>query len=347
MTQNAFSLPTVDLSLWKDREPPNDIFLDSLRTAAHEYGFFYLKGHQIAPSLSANLLREADQFFSLPFGQKEQISMIHSPHFRGYNHAGLEVTRGKQDWREQIDIGAEKQAVSNLTDKPGYLRLHGPNQWPSSLPDFKATVLAWQEQALNVLKRLLEALSLSLGQSSTAFHPVVSDSPYQLLKLIHYPGNCGDGGGQGVGPHKDSDLLSLILQDNQGGLEVELASGLWLKAAPRPGTFIVNVGELLEVATNGYFKAAVHRVISPQSGHDRLSAAFFLGAQLDSTMPVLHLPETLVNATGGVTQDPENPLFSQIGQNTLKGRLRSHPDVAARHHSDLLPPAPSKVLYHA
>lgn len=167
------------------------------------------------------------------------------------------------------------------------------------------------------------------------------------MKLIHYPGDQGDGERQGVGAHKDSDLLSLILQDDEGGLEVELANGQWLQAPPKPETFIVNIGELLEVATGGYFKAAIHRVISPTSGRDRLSAAFFLGAQLDATMPTLPLSAALVRFSRGITHDPENHLFSQIGQNTLKGRLRSHPDVAARYHSDLFPAVPPKALHHA
>ena len=347
MTQNTLSLPTIDLSLWQDRQAPDDTFLASLRNAAHEYGFFYLKGHGVSADLNADLMVQANRFFSLSMEQKEQISMVNSPHFRGYNHAGREITRGKADWREQLDIGPERAIVTDLKDKPAYLRLQGPNQWPKTLPQFKVAVLSWQDQVLEVLRRLLEALALSLGQAANAFHSVVSNTPYQLLKLIHYPGHLGDGERQGVGAHKDSDLLSLILQDNEGGLEVELANGEWLQAPPQPGTFIVNIGELLEVATSGYFKAAIHRVVSPHSGRDRLSAAFFLGAQLDATMPILPLPDALVNFSTGITQDPENPLFSQIGQNTLKGRLRSHPDVAARHHSDLLSAASSKALHHA
>ena len=347
MTQNTLSLPTIDLSLWQNQQTPDDLFLESLRNAAHEYGFFYLKGHGISADLNAALMAQAQEFFSLPMEQKEQISMVNSPHFRGYNHAGREITRGKADWREQLDIGPERAIVEDLRGKPAYMRLQGPNQWPATLPQLKATVLSWQEQVLDVLRRLLEALALSLGQAANAFHPVVSKTPYQLLKLIHYPGQHGGGERQGVGAHKDSDLLSLILQDNEGGLEVELANGEWLQAPPQPETFIVNIGELLEVATSGYFKAAIHRVVSPNSGRDRLSAAFFLGAQLDATMPVLPLPDALANSSVGITQDPDNPLFSQIGQNTLKGRLRSHPDVAARHHSDLFSAVPSKVLHHA
>ena len=347
MTQKKLSLPTIDLSLWKDQKAPDDVFLNSLRKAAHAYGFFYLEGHGISADLNAELMMQAKNFFSLSLPQKEQVAMINSPHFRGYNHAGRELTRGKADWREQLDIGPERPVIQDLTEKPAYFRLQGPNQWPETLPRFKEAVLSWQDQVLSVLRRLLETLALSLGQQASAFHPVVSNTPYQLLKLIHYPGRQDDGKKQGVGAHKDSDLLSLILQDDEGGLEVELTNGEWLQAPPQPETFIVNIGELLEVASGGYFKAAVHRVISPAAGRNRLSAAFFLGAQLDATMPTFSLPASLAGTSSGITQDPENPLFSQIGQNTLKGRLRSHPDVAARHYNDLFPAAPSKALHHA
>lgn len=177
MTQKTLSLPTIDLSLWKDQKAPDEAFLSSLRNAAHEYGFFYLKGHGISAVLNADLMKQAKTFFSLPLTQKTQIAMINSPHFRGYNHAGLEITRGKPDWREQLDIGPERPALENLRDKPAYLRLQGPNQWPEALPQFRDIVLSWQEQVLNVLRPLLQALALSLGLDAGTFHPVIKDNP--------------------------------------------------------------------------------------------------------------------------------------------------------------------------
>jgi isopenicillin N synthase-like dioxygenase len=93
---------------------------------------------------------------------------------------------------------------------------------------------------------------------------------------------------------------------------------------------------LLELATDGYLKATVHRVVTPPAGTDRLSVAFFLGAPFDAEVPLLDLAPHLKAQAGGVTRDPHNPLFRNSGQNALKSRLRSHPDVAARHHADLL-----------
>ncbi len=339
MSGGSLSLPVLDLSRLTAGASARRGFLDALRQAAHDTGFFYLTGHGVPASFNAAVLEQAAQFFALPQARKDAVAMVRSPHFRGYNRAGLELTRGQPDWREQIDIGAERGAVPDPLDGPAYRRLQGPNQWPAELPDFRTTVLTWQDAVTNVLVRLLRAFALALGQDEDVFGPVYDGSPHQLLKLIRYPGQDDGSSGQGVGAHKDSGLLSLILQDGQGGLEIEVAPHVWIPAPPRPDAFVVNIGELLELATGGYLRATVHRVVSPPARQVRLSAAFFLGARLDATMPVLRLPAEFAAAAGGVTQDPDNPLFRQVGLNTLKGRLRSHPDVARRHHADLLEPA--------
>ena len=103
-----------------------------------------------------------------------------------------------------------------------------------------------------------------------------------------------------------------------------------------PGTFVINSGELLELATNGFVRADVHGVVTPPSGTERFSVAFFLGARYDATIPVIPLPDELKRGERGVTVDPLNPIFREVGINHLKSRLRSHPDVAAKHHADLL-----------
>jgi isopenicillin N synthase-like dioxygenase len=118
---------------------------------------------------------------------------------------------------------------------------------------------------------------------------------------------------------------------------VETSAG-WIDVTPRPGTFVVNIGELLELASDGYLRATFHRVVAPPAGVERISVAFFLGARLEATVPLLHLPPELAAQARGPESDPQNPLFRSVGQNYLKGRLRSHPDVARRHHADLLIP---------
>lgn len=312
-------------------------FLSDLRAAARDVGFFYLTGHGVPATLEAEVVRQAHRFFALPEADKLAVQMIHSPHFRGYNRAGAELTRGKPDWREQFDIHAEREPWPQGTDAPPWSRLQGPNLWPAAQPALRPALLAWQAALTAVATRLVSAFAEALEQPADALAPIYEGTPNQTMKIIRYPGRESDDADQGVGAHKDSGLLTFVLQDDLGGLQVLKEEG-WVDAKPIPGTFVVNIGELLELASNGYLKATVHRVVSPPAGRDRLSVAFFLGARLDATVPLLDLPPHLAAEATGPTADPDNPLFRNVGENYLKGRLRSHPDVARKYHADLLVP---------
>jgi isopenicillin N synthase-like dioxygenase len=329
------SLPVLDLQRLDAGPCERARFLNDLRAAANTTGFFYIVGHGIDDELIHAVIELSKRFFALPADDKLGIEMVKSPHFRGYNRAGWEHTRGKPDWREQLDVGAERAALPFDRSAPPWTRLQGPNQWPASLPELRPALLAYQERVTALAIRVLRAFAAALDQREDVFESIYSPTPHQLLKLIRYPGRAVDDSDQGVGAHKDSGFVTILLQDVASGLQVEGERG-WIDAPPIPGTFVVNIGEILEMASNGYLRANVHRVVSPRAGVDRLSVAFFLGARLDATVPVLSLPPRLAAQARGVTQDPQNPLFREIGRNYLKGRLRSHPDVARRHHADLI-----------
>jgi isopenicillin N synthase-like dioxygenase len=340
------TLPTLDLRHLDAGGANRAKFLRDLRAAAGDVGFFYLIGHAIEDELIGQVVSLSRRFFALPDEDKLAIEMVNSPHFRGYNRAGSEHTRGKPDWREQLDVGPEKPVLPFDRSAPPWTRLQGPNQWPAALPELKPILLAYQERATALAIRVLRAFAAALDQPDDAFEPIYTPAPHQLLKLIRYPGRARDESDQGVGAHKDSGFVSILLQDKHGGLQVEGERG-WIDAPPVPGTFVVNIGEILEMASNGYLRANIHRVVSPPVGVARLSVAFFLGARLDATVPVLSLPAHLAAHARGVTQDPHNPMFREVGRNYLKGRLRSHPDVARRHHSDLIDPASTRELASA
>lgn len=329
------TIPTLDLRRAHAGRVERARFLRDLRSATNGVGFFYLVGHGISGELVDSVLALSRRFFALPAEDKLAIEMVNSPHFRGYNRAGFERTRGKPDWREQLDVGSERAALPFDRTAPPWTRLQGPNQWPAALPELKPVLLAYLEQITALAIRVLRAFAAALEQPEDAFEQIYSPAPHQLIKLIRYPGRARDESDQGVGAHKDSGFLSILLQDKEAGLQVEGEDG-WIDAPPVPGTFVVNIGEILEIASGGYLRANVHRVVSPPHGIDRYSVAFFLGARLDATVPALSLPPHLAAQARGVTQDPLNPLFRDVGRNYLKGRLRSHPDVARRHHPDLI-----------
>ncbi|TCV92991.1 isopenicillin N synthase family dioxygenase [Biostraticola tofi] len=330
------SLPLLDLSRLEGGPAQRQAFLTELRLAARDIGFFYLTGHGIDPQLLDHVSHLSHAFFALPDEQKQAVAMVKSPHFRGYNRAASELTRGQPDWREQFDLGAERQPLPQTAGSPGWSRLQGPNQWPEALPELKPALLLWQQEMTNMSLRLLRAFAESLSLPVHAFDTLYGDRPNEHIKLIRYPGQDATMGTQGVGAHKDSGFLSFLLQDRQKGLQVEAEPGKWIDAVPIPGTFVVNIGELLELATNGYLRATVHRVETPPAGRERLSIAFFLGARLDAVVPVYDLPPALAAQARGPASDPRNPLLRDVGWNYLKGRLRSHPDVAQRYYPDIL-----------
>ncbi|ATP09441.1 2-oxobutyrate oxidase [Aeromonas salmonicida] len=325
-------LPIIDLTALGGAPATRRHMLAKLGRAARDIGFFYLTGHGLSEAQQQETLALAARFFALPEQEKRAVQMVHSPHFRGYNQVGAELTRQRPDRREQFDIMNETPALAKDEIHAPWQRLIGPNQWPAALPEMKAQLLAWQERLSDITLTLLDAFAEVLAQPQGVFDASIRGKPYQHMKLIHYPGREAGSSSQGVGAHKDPGYLTLVMQDDHSGLEVETADG-WIPAPPLPGALVVNIGELLELASNGYLKATLHRVVSPPLGVSRLSCAFFMAARLDATVPLLTLSPSLAAQAQGPESDPANPLFYQVGENVLKGRLRSHPDVAARHYT--------------
>lgn len=160
---NADILPLLDLSLLNGSEAERQIFLADLRHAARDIGFFYLTGHGVDPELLQQIQTLSREFFALPDEEKLAVAMVRSPHFRGYNRAASELTRGQPDWREQFDIGAERSPLPQTPGTPSWARLQGPNQWPEALPELKPTLLQWQREMTGMALRLLRAFAVALN----------------------------------------------------------------------------------------------------------------------------------------------------------------------------------------
>jgi isopenicillin N synthase-like dioxygenase len=338
--ESPTTLPVLDLR--RLHGPDRQVFLDDLRRAARDVGFFVVTGHGVSPELEASLDDTVRRFFALPVAERRAIENIGSPHFRGYSRVGTEQTGGRADQREQIDVGPEREPLPRREGDPAWTGLVGPNRWPRALPGLRTAVLAWQAAALRVSREILRALAESLGQAPEHFDRWFDDESHLHLKIVHYPG--GTTTRQGVGAHKDYGFLALLHQDTVGGLQVQLPDapdgtpGAWIEADPVPGGYVVNIGEMLEVATRGYLTATRHRVTSPPPGVDRYSVPFFLGPRLDAVVEPLTLPPELVAELGDAydpdafdpAYDPDNPLHAAYGDNAVRGWVRSHPDVAQR-----------------
>jgi isopenicillin N synthase-like dioxygenase len=317
------TLPEVDL-----RHPAGQL-REGLREAAHEVGFFYLTGHGVSAELTGRVLAAARRLFALPQADKDAVAMVLSPHFRGYTRLGGELTGGEVDWREQIDIGPERNPVGGA-GQPDYLRLQGPNQWPAGLPELPGIIAEWDAALGAVARSLLRHWAASLGSPPEVFDAAFAETPATLIKVVRYPATTA--GSQGVGAHRDSGVLTLLLAEpGSEGLQVRpgRSGGDWIDVPVRDGAFIVNIGELLELATGGYLRATEHRV-NLRHAADRISVPYFFNPRLDAQLPTLSLPTELA-ARASRRSDPSDPIFSVYGRNAWKSRLRAHPDVAAAH----------------
>ena len=323
------SLPILDISQLDDPDTA-EAFKKQLREVTHDVGFFYLVGHGIPQELIDEVLDVSRRFFALSEEEKLAIENIHSPQFRGYTRTGKELTNGEIDWREQIDIGEERPTVQKTED---YWRLEGPNLWPAQLPELETAFTEWRTQLSALALRLMRTWAVALDAPEDVFDEAFGeDRAFSLIKIVRYPGTSDDNNPQqGVGAHRDGGVLTLLLvEPDKAGLQVE-HEGEWIDAPSLPGAFVVNIGEMLELATNGYLKATLHRVESPKVGTDRISIPFFFNPALDARMPQLALEGD------GLSVDPTNsPILETYGDNALRYRLRAHPNVAEIHHPDLL-----------
>lgn len=309
-------------------------FVASFTDACHAPGFCYLTGHGVADELNARLLAHAARFFALPEAERRAIAIGRSPHFRGYTILGDEHTNGKRDWRDQIDFGPDEPDFVPAPDDPPWMLLRGPNQWPQSVPELRTTALQWTQDMQLLAFAVLDALGRGLEQPPGHLQRWSRPQPYTRVKIIRYPALPAAGASdQGLGMHHDSGLLSFILQDGVGGLQVDTPEGL-IEATPVPGAFVMNLGEMLQAATGGYLRATPHGVASPPPGTQRISIAYFFNPRLDARIEPLELPAALARrAVGGQNADPDDPVFSTFGNNTLKIRMRAHPDVRKRFYA--------------
>jgi isopenicillin N synthase-like dioxygenase len=169
--------------------------------------------------------------------------------------------------------------------------LHGANQFPSEPADLRACVLEWFAHMERVGRALLGGIALALGMDAGWFAATIAAQPTHLFRIFHYPPS--DGVGWGVGQHTDYGLLTILAQDDCGGLQVQMpACGgrdeQWISVPAEPNVFIVNLGDMLEKLTQGRYRSTLHRVQN-SSGRHRLSFPFFVDPSWTATVQALPL----------------------------------------------------------
>jgi isopenicillin N synthase-like dioxygenase len=253
----AASLPVVDIgALFDGDASARAATARALGDAARSCGFLYVTGHRVPAVLFERLLAAARRFFAQPLADKMRVYIGNSRNHRGYVPEGEEeFAAGTKDAKEAYDCGRDLPP-----DDPDYLAgnpLLGPNQWPGD-PRFKRAVSAYYDATFSLGRVLLRGFARALDEPADRFDAMLTKPPSQL-RLIHYPFDALAVDKPGIGAHTDYELFTL-LRTTAPGLEVMNDSGAWVDAPPVPDTYVVNIGDMLELWTNGEFVATSHRV---------------------------------------------------------------------------------------
>lgn len=269
-------IPLVDLGPSFSGAPRDKAAVaDEIHKAARGTGFFYVANHGIDPGLTEGVFAEAKRFFSQSLETKLAVRQTPmSP--RGYEPLEAQtLDKGSPgDLKEGFSYGGDLAPDHpSANDTPSDFR---PSKWPASLPGFREHLLAYYEPMTELGLHVMRLIALSLDMPDDFFDDAYRFS-YPSLRLHRYAPHPTDAAFNqlGAGAHTDWGVITLLAQDQNGGLEVENAAGEWLRADPIPGTFVINLGDMVARWTNDLYHSNMHRVLNNVTGADRYSMALF------------------------------------------------------------------------
>jgi isopenicillin N synthase-like dioxygenase len=336
-------LPEVDIAPLLTGGQGTDAVAGAIHKACRELGFFYVTGHGVDEELQSRLDSVARRFFALPDAEKSEIAMsLGGRAWRGWFPVGAELTSGVPDTKEGLYFGAE------LDDDHPLVRagvpLHGANLFPRHPLELRTAVLDYMNAMTHLGQSVLCAMALALGLGQSWFSENLTSDPLILFRIFRYPplgrsaadnpavgkvGGDDHGGEWSVGEHTDYGLLTLLAQDDSGGLQVETSQG-WIDVPPRPGTFVCNLGDMLERLTGGVYKSTPHRVRNTSTS-DRLSFPFFLDPSWYANVDRLPFTKRPDDATSAERWDHTSvhEHSGTYGEYILKKVGRVFPDLSA------------------
>lgn len=286
MSSSDIAVPVVDVgALTRDAdESAVAPVAAEIDRAATEVGFFGVVGHGVDPAVIDRLARAAHEFFALPTAAKESVAMAHGGRaWRGWFPLHGELTSGTPDHKEGYYFGRELATSDRRVASA--LPLHGPNLFPAVPADLRPAVLAYLDALEDLGHRLTRALSVALGLAPDELGRRWFSDPVILLRLFRYPPAGTNDPVHGVAEHTDYGFLTLLWQDESGGLEVRRADR-WRAVPPIPDAFVCNIGDMLDRLTGGRYRSTPHRVHPPRDG-DRISIPFFFDPDWDARLTSL------------------------------------------------------------
>lgn len=270
------TLPIIDISDLASPDPRiRQQVGKALRTACLDSGFFYCTGHGVPRELMQHVMRQTKDFFDQPMSTKMAIEKSQSDCNRGYEVLGGQTLQqgGQPDQKEGFYMGVELPKSDPRVIAKRFNR--GPNLWPENMPKFQSVLSDYFEKMTELGANLMRGIALSLTLPEDHFSAYDVDT-LATLRLLHYPPQTPDKPEQhGAGAHTDFGGLTILLQDDCGGLQVwDRDHETWLDALPLSGAFVVNLGDMIARWTNDQYQSTLHRVINT-SGRERYSVPFF------------------------------------------------------------------------
>lgn len=296
----VLNLPVIDLSPFMRESALEDRMhiARAIRSACVDIGFFYVTGHGFTAAELDDVLTEGRKFFALPLAEKMTVlsQNIDMPGFVRTGGVDPEKNHGKVvDIKERFSLTRELRSGEQARSDSRV----GRTQWPrrETLPAFEPTLKSYVARLESVTAALNHAFALSLGLHENFFDPLYG-RPDMTLTFNFYPPvdpATLEAEQWSFSPHADYSAFTVLLQDSSGGLQARNSAGEWIAVPPKDGTFVVNVGNLLERWTNDLYKSTLHRAL--HVGNDpRISAALFVYPNADTVVRCIH-----------TCQGPDNP----------------------------------------
>ncbi|MFS2102545.1 isopenicillin N synthase family dioxygenase [Variovorax sp. Varisp85] len=312
MTDTA--LPLIDVAPLVAGTAGRDAVAAQIGAACRAHGFFYATGHGVDAALVKRLEDLSHRFFDLPEETKMRWRMaLGGRAWRGYFPLGGELTSGRPDWKEGLYLGTELPATHPLVQAK--TPVHGPNLFPD-VPGLRETILDYMAAVTQLGHRLMEGIALSLGLPGSYFAERYTADPLILFRLFNYPSQPVPEGLDvqwGVGEHTDYGLLTILHQDTVGGLAVHTPDG-WIDAPPIPGSFVCNIGDMLDRMTGGLYKSTPHRVKRNTSGRDRLSFPLFFDPNFEARV------QRIAGLAGAEARDDSAERWDRANVHAFNGR---------------------------
>ena len=287
------TIPVIDLGSWLAGEPgAMERIAGELRTALTKIGFYYIVNHGVPETEIRAVYREAARFHALPIERKMAVRI--DRHNVGYLPMRGDTLRTstvqtvtRANFNEAFFVARDL-----APDHPDVLadrRFRSANRWPSDLPGFRETIVAYCDRLERLVQRLVPLYAVTLDLPPSYFDIPFRDCQYKL-RMTHYPHQEPADDEFGIAPHTDTSFLTLVAPNDVPGLSFRTQAGDWIDAPPVPNAFVVNGGQLLLRWTNDHFLATPHRAIN-KSGGERYALAFFCDSTID--WPIAAVPTTM------------------------------------------------------